>query len=309
MAPEIEAAGVMVHALNARGVRDVGVVWRLARLLERLRYSHVLSFLVHANAAAASVSVLFPELRFFQSIQTTQPRPAWHWPVQTMAARAARKIIVPSPSVAEFGARRCGIPEEKFTVIPNAVAVEQFANLPREKSDVVRIGFLGRLDPVKRIDDLIAAYGLLAPGRYVLHIFGDGTEGNRLKTLARGQMGIHFRGAVQHPAEALRQMDMLVLPSEAEGFGLVLLEAMAAGVPVVASMAPGIRDVVEDGQTAAMFQVGDVGELAKRIAQITEDHQLKSRLIANGRQLVWERYTLDPVLDAYERVLGLVRPT
>src|SRR5438445_700852 len=97
---EIEAAGIAVSSLDAKGPRDARVVARLHRLITRGRIDTVFSFLVHANAAAAAVSLFARNIRFIQSIQTTQPEPRWHWRVQRIAQRAAEKIVVPSPSVA-----------------------------------------------------------------------------------------------------------------------------------------------------------------------------------------------------------------
>ncbi|HEV8291009.1 MAG TPA: glycosyltransferase, partial [Tepidisphaeraceae bacterium] len=96
---QIEAAGIAVSALNAKGPRDARVVARLHRLISREKIDTVFSFLVHANAAAAAVSLFARNVRFIQSIQTTQPEPKWHWKVQKLAQKAAEKIVVPSPSV------------------------------------------------------------------------------------------------------------------------------------------------------------------------------------------------------------------
>ena len=78
---QIEKAEIAVHALDAKGPRDARVVARLHKLIARERIDTVFSFLVHANAAAAAVSLFARNVRFIQSIQTTQPEPKWHWKV------------------------------------------------------------------------------------------------------------------------------------------------------------------------------------------------------------------------------------
>src|SRR5262249_41470172 len=100
----------------------------------------------------------------------------------------------------------------------------------------------------------------------------------------------------------------LVLPSEAEGFGLVLIEAMAARVPVVATNAPGICDVVRNEQTGLLVPVGQPAELANAIRRITADNALREKLIDNADQDVRRRFSWPPVLQQYRRVLNLEEP-
>src|ERR1051325_10114896 len=118
---QIAAAGITVHALDAKGPRDARVVARLLKLIKREKIDTVFSFLVHANAAAAAVSLFARDVRFLQSIQTTQPQPKWHWKVQTLAARAAEKVVVPSVSVAHAAEEWSDVATWKIDVIPNAV--------------------------------------------------------------------------------------------------------------------------------------------------------------------------------------------
>ena len=100
-------------------------------------------------------------------------------------------------------------------------------------------------------------------------------------------------------------MDVLVLPSEAEGFGLVLIEAMAMGVPVVATDAPGIRDVVKNEQTGLLVPVGQPQMLAGAIKRIIDDGALRQRLVDAARDDVQKRFSWPMVLQQYRRVLNL----
>lgn len=307
--------GVRVHALGASGPGDWAVAVRLARLIRREGYSHVYSLLMHANAVAAITTPLFRGVKFFQSVQTTQPEPAWHWAVQRRAAGLARRVIVPTASVAATVAARCDVAAEKLVVIPNAVDAAAFDGLGPGGDGaggvgrvVFRVVFLGRLDPVKRVQDLLAALPLLrARGEFAVHLYGDGADRARLERLVPPGLASHvtFHGAVASAREALQGAEVLVLPSEAEGFGLVLVEAMAAGVPVVASRAPGIVDVVEHGKTGLLFPVGDSAALARCVLRLADDRGLRRALVAAGRETVRRRYAWPAVLDQYERALEL----
>lgn len=308
-ADDIAALGISVHALGAASVRDLNVISSLDTLLRDGRFTHLLSFLVHANAVAAWLARRHEALRCFQSVQTTQPRPRWHWWVQRWAARFAERVIVPSRSVADLAAARCGIDPAQLVVIPNGVDLALFDLPPRpapRPDDTVRVGFIGRLDPVKRVADLLDALGHLPP-RYRLDLFGDGPERSRLQRLARRlelETRVTFHGKVARPHEALSELDLLVLPSEAEGFGLVLAEAMAAGVPVVATAALGIVDVVTDGVTGLLTPVARPDLLAATIQSALTEPGRTQRLQA-ARHHARQTFDWTAIARQYLDTLGL----
>lgn len=309
VADQIQAAGVKVTALNANGARDLAVLGRLVRLVKERQVTTLFTMLIHANIAGAYAKLRVPGLRVVQSIQTTQPRPRWHWWAQGVVHHAAECLIVSSPSVAAALRQRSGVPERKLQVVSNAIDVSQFADVhqPLMAPERVTVGFIGRLDPVKRIGDLIEAAGLLGE-RYHVHIFGAGEERSRLERRI-GELKLEdrvlLRGPVKGPREALEQMNVLVLPSEAEGFGLVLIEAMAAGVAVVGTDVPGIRDVVRHEQTGLLVPVRSPGSLAAAVRRLAEDGDLRERLTRQGRAEVVERFAWAPVLARYRQLLGV----
>jgi glycosyltransferase involved in cell wall biosynthesis len=300
---QLEAAGIAVTPLNARGCADLGVVGRLIRLIHHRSFDVVLSFLFHANAAAAAAKLFCPGVRFFQSMQTTQPQPAWHWDFQRFIHAAARRLVVPSPSVAAAAQALSGIPRRKIVVIPNALDPAEFSPSPAPMPDVhpFPIGFIGRLDPVKRLGDLLAAVEQLH-GLVHLHVFGDGPQRGQLVAQSQrpGLTGrVTFYGAIPAPQPALGQIGILVLPSMYEGFGLVLIEAMAAGVPVVARKVPGVCDVVRDGQTGLLTDPADANALGAAISRLVGDPALRRRLIETARREVAQRFTWETVLPLY----------
>jgi glycosyltransferase involved in cell wall biosynthesis len=318
VAEQLESARVRVYPLNARGATDILAILRLGRLVRRRKYDTVFSFLVHANVAVALIKPFFPDMRFIQSIQTTQPNPGWHWKAQAVAQHAADAVVVPSESVALAAIERSHVRFDKIAIISNAIDPAEFSSIrsdaTRERmysAEPVPIGFIGRLDPIKRIPDLIEAVAHL-DGRVHLHVFGDGPERDRLERqiaylLIESRVTLH--GSVPHPRDALGQIGLLVLPSEAEGFGLVLIEAMAAGVPVVATNAPGIRNVVRHDVTGLLVPVGSPRDLAGAIRRVLDDHPLRQRLIFAAGAEVLRRFTWDAVLPKYWELLGLAEGT
>ena len=308
VAHQLRDAGVEVTAFNARGSVDfISAARRLVRLCRERNIDTVFSFLIHSNAVAAASSLVLRDVRFIQSIQTTQPNPRWHWWLQSVVDNRAEKIVVPSPSAAEAAREWSGVPPEKIRVIPNAVDVQQFEHLdPPVEELPLPVGFIGRLDPVKRIPDLVRAVGLLRD-RVRLHIFGEGSERPEIERLVRrlGLMDvITLHGSVPRPQDALQKIGLLVLPSKAEGFGLVLIEAMAAGVPVLATNVPGIRDVVRNNETGLLAQC-DPRSLAAGLERLVENPDLRRRLAAAGREDVRRRFTWAAVLPQYRELLGI----
>lgn len=309
VADQIKQLGIDVTALGAKKAADLWVIRRLIDLVHERRIDTVFSFLVHANSIAAAAKPACDGVRFFQSIQTTQAHPAWHWQVQRFVHHAAERVIVPSPSVARVAQDRAKVPPEKIVVIPNAIELAEFTPSPVPLTDPrpYPIGFLGRFDPVKMIPDLVRAGGQLS-GLVHLHLFGDGPEresiARTIRVLGFDRL-VTMHGAVKGPQEALSRIGMLVLPSISEGMPMVLIEAMAAGVPVVGRDVPGVRDLIVDGQTGVLVKGLGVGELAEGIRSLIEDVALRRRVIEGGRRLVEERYTWPRVMTEYRQVLGI----
>jgi glycosyltransferase involved in cell wall biosynthesis len=307
---QIRARGIPVTALDAIGIGDFLVVKRLLRRIRAFEIDTVVSFLIHANAVAAAASLFCSGVRFFQSIQTTQPRPRWHWMVQRFVQRAAESIIVPSEAVASAARQKAKIPANKICVIPNAIDPGDYPPvLPQERvcDPPHRVVFLGRLDPIKRIGDLLEAVAQL--GTLVkLDIYGEGEQRSvliqQMRKLNINDV-VHLRGPISDPRQALKDAELLVLPSEAEGFGLVLIEAMAAGVPVVATDAPGINEVVKSGVTGKLVPVGAPDKLAAAMKLVLTDENLRRKMIPAAWQDVRKRFTWDMAMDRYRELLGI----
>jgi glycosyltransferase involved in cell wall biosynthesis len=305
VAEQISQAAISVRALDARGDADLPrVVREVAKAAKTVDV--VFSFLIHANFVAAIASWFAGRTRFIQSIQTTQPSPRWHWLAQNFAQHFAEKIVVPSPSAAAMARDRADVPREKILVIPNAVDAAQFAGLHRDHSEGA-IGFIGRLDPIKRVGDLVAAMSFLEE-RFTLHIFGDGEDRKNIEQqIAENNLRdrIILHGAIAKPQAAFEKIDLLVLPSAAEGFGLVLIEAMAAGVPIVATDVPGIRDVVRHEQTGLLVPVAQPRAIAEAIERIVDSSSLRARFIENSIEEVRRRFSWGTVLPRYRQLLEL----
>ena len=141
-----------------------------------------------------------------------------------------------------------------------------------------------------------------------LHIFGDGPLRPRVERwkaeLAAGgdAARFHLHGFAD-PAAALAAIDVLVLPSTAEGFGNALIEAMAAGVPVVGTDVPGIRNVIDHDRTGLLVPLHDAPALAAALARLRREPALGARLALAALGKVRETWTWDRVIPQYRALL------
>ena len=213
------------------------------------------------------------------------------------------------------------VPSADPVIIPFGAAVTPLdRSAPRRGASGYRILFVGRLVERKGVRVLLDAVRSLSaeaePG-VLLEIVGEGPERGPLeaRSLAAGiQERVTFHGFVS--AERLRELlcgaDCLVLPAvqdskgDVEGLGVVLLEAMSFGVPVVASRVGGITDIVEDGVTGSLVPPGDVTALAEALDHLRRDPEYASRLADAGRRKVAADFSWDSVVD---RLSALYRET
>jgi len=160
--------------------------------------------------------------------------------------------------------------------------------------------------PVKRIRDVVRIFAGVADridARLVL--VGDGPDvpiarelGEELGVIDRMQ----FMGVVDEVTALLACADLLLLPSATESFGLVALEAMASGVPVIASEVGGLPEVVEDGVTGRLAAVGDIEAMTRHVLELLGDEELRRRVGAAGRQRAVERFHYCEQVPQYEAV-------
>ena len=142
-----------------------------------------------------------------------------------------------------------------------------------------------------------------------LAMIGDGPDRSRAEAFCREHNlrdRVFFLGNVPNLEEILGGADLFLLPSEAESFGMAALEAMASEVPVIATAAGGLSEVVVHGETGYLLPVGDIDAMAERAVAILSDSRLERRLGRAGRAVAEEKFHVDHVVplyrDFYERV-------
>jgi phosphatidylinositol alpha-mannosyltransferase len=203
--------------------------------------------------------------------------------------------------------------------IPNGVAVARYAAaepLPGYPRPGGTVGFIGRYDePRKGMPVLLAALGRLAPRRPDLRLLvaGRGDAGDLLGDLPpvlAGRVDLLGQVSEADKARMLRSVDVYCAPNlGGESFGIILLEAMAAGAPIAASDLEAFRRVLDDGRAGALFPTGDPAALARVLAELLDDPPRRAALAAVGTEVVapydWP-VVARQVLDVYETVMAAV---
>lgn len=198
---------------------------------------------------------------------------------------------------------------KRIEVVPNGVDLTKYENLSKEPHEKFTVITVARLEKVKGMEYLIGAFAQIKGGS--LMIIGDGSERKRLEDLvknldAAGQ--VRFCGEMPNaeiPAY-LAKADCFVLPSLKEGFGIVVLEAMAAGLPVVASKIGGILDLVEDQKTGLLVEPGNSNQIRAAIIKIKDNPDFAKTLAENAKKKLvkynWQNIA-DKVYNIYQKVI------
>jgi len=228
-------------------------------------------------------------------------------------------IIAVSASTRDFLIQQEGVPADKITIIYNGVDLERFHTAPDSSTratwrqarglpaDTPLVAGVGRLRRQKNFPLFlrVAREVLREMPQAAFVIAGEGPDRQDLEILAR-DLGIasqvHFLGYVSDMTELYAGVDVLLMTSHAEGTPLTVLEAMAMGVPVVATRVDGMAEVLEDGVDAYLVSPGDLAALAHRTCRLLQDRALARRFTQAGREKVRHRYSAVSMTQQLENI-------
>ena len=298
--------------LPMRNSLNVGSALKLARFIRRheieVVHAHVardypLAALAARRAGVPLVltrHVLFPLSR-----------------IHRVTLRRTSRVIAVSQAVAEGLLAQGLFDPEKVVRIHNGIDVDRFgrkdvAGQEESAAKKLLVGMIGHLAPIKGPEDFIRAAAIVCGVRddveFVLAGEDKSRSGEHRRRLEKliDELGLNQRvslpGWVEDVANILSTFDLFVSPSRSEPFGLSIVEAMAAGVPVVATMSEGASEIIEDDQTGRLVPIGNVEALASAIGELLSDAKKRNRLSENARRSVRERFSLERMLEATEDV-------
>lgn len=228
--------------------------------------------------------------------------------------RRSRRVVVNSEAGREFTSRFFGVPRERIVVIPNGHDLRRFEHLPAPAitraalalpANVPVAGLVGRIDTQKRVDLFLESARIVSiriPAAHFL-VVGDGPLLPEMKPLSeRLAIGarVHFTGARDDVPALLSAMDLLVMTSEFEGLPNAVLEAMAAGRPVVSTDVGGCRELVVEGVTGHLVPPRDPEAIADRIVRILASPDRGRSLGAAGRHRALSEFSAPAMAKRFE---------
>jgi glycosyltransferase involved in cell wall biosynthesis len=305
-AARAEADGVPVERVRLTRAFDPRIVARIARRARRDRPDVLHTHLVHADfhglpaGRLARVPALVSTKHGFNAFRD---RRAFAVVDRAVAALADVHVAI-SAGLARYLAEREGFDAASFEVVHYGIAAgAEPPPLPRAP----RLAIVGRLIPIKGHDVLLRAVARArdrVPG-LTLEIAGDGELEPELRaTAAALGLGdaVTFLGRVAPADPVVERAEIVVVPSYGEGFGMVALEAMERGRPVIASDVGGLPEIVDDGRTGVLVPPGDVAALAEAIAELASDPGRAAAIGAAGRARALAEFSQE---RCTERIAGL----
>lgn len=332
MAYVAESRGVEVVQVDALSreiapLRDAVSVLRLARLIRELRPEILHTHTAKAGAVGRIAALVAGEARprivvhtFHGHVLRGYFGPArtllFRWLERVLARRTTRLVAV-SPQVRDDLVALGIAPAGKFEVVRLGIElgerlsgdagreeIRALLGIPPERFVV---GWVGRMTGVKRTDDVLESLRLLREQGVdaALLMVGDGPDRDHVEERA-SQLGIvrhcFFLGYQEDVSGWYRAFDAMILPSANEGTPVVVIEALAAGCPVVATRVGGVPDVLHDGVDGFLVPPGDTEAIAARLGELARDPALRARMGEAGRTSVPPRYAVERLVDDVDRL-------
>ncbi|MDB5342201.1 MAG: group 1 glycosyl transferase [Schlesneria sp.] len=311
----LETHGINVICFNGRGANSFpGVLWRLTRALRQFRPALMQTFLFHGNLVGRLAGRLAGVPYIVAGIRVAERRCRWHIRLDRWTNFLVDHNVCVSQGVADFSVQEAGLKARKVSVIPNGVDFATYANA--SPTDVSQLGSKGHFPVVITVGRLEEQKGV----RFLLHaatvvlkkhpdcqflIVGDGPERASLEALA-SSLGIgsstHFAGHRGDVPGLLKAADLFVLPSLWEGMPNALLEAMAAGLPVIATAVEGSREIIESDESGLLVPAGNSSELATAILRVLNQSDLAARLSSGAQDNITKRFTNSSATAAYDHL-------
>lgn len=302
-----------ISELRLANSLDLFAALRLAEIVKRSGADIIHAHLARDYPLAAFASLRSGNTPFALTRHVLFPINKMHRKVLSRTAR----VIAVSRAVADSLRDQSIFPEDKIVTIHNGIDIERFETKPRERTQrPITVGMIGHIAPIKGQDLFVRAAAQIARHReevdFVIVGEDKSRKGDNRAALERlidefGVAGrVRLAGWQEDVRQSLSSFDIFVSASRSEPFGLVILEAMASGVPVVATASEGAVEILEDSSTGSIVPVNDVDQLSATIDKLIGDPTLRQRLAANALIAVKKRFSLETMVDATEQLYAEV---
>jgi glycosyltransferase involved in cell wall biosynthesis len=319
MGLEARASGIPTESLEMRrGLPDPRGLLRLVRLVRAWKPDVLHSHMVHANLMARALRVLIPVPAMVSTIHNIyEGGPLWMAAYRLTNPLVDHMTIISQAAADRFVAEGI-VPKRLLTVIPNGVDTERFRNVPDGARGSLRASLglahefawlaVGRFEVAKDYPNMLRGFARVRERspQAILLLVGRGSLQPETEALAQGLglgSSVRFLGVRDDVPELMRAADGYVMSSAWEGMPIVLLEAAAAGLPVVATLVGGNHEVVRDEETGFLVPPRDADALGRAMLRLMESSDGQRRSMGErGREHVRLHYGLGRVVDRWEEL-------
>jgi glycosyltransferase involved in cell wall biosynthesis len=316
----LREAGIPVHTVHLPGryhlVKLVASFFQITAYLRRekvdLVHTHCTTpgFIGRLAARAAKVPVIIHTVHgFYFDERSSRAKRLFYAFLERLAGLFTDLLLSQNRSDLETAKRYRIVPPERSHLIGNGIDLERFRPLPKlpPVDGRATITCIARLEPVKNHTMLFHAVRLLRERGecFKVWLIGGGSLREEYQALCERMESdhlVHFLGYRDDVPELLAQTDILVLTSIMEGIPRAVLEAMAMGVPVVATRVTGTAEVVRHGQTGYTVELGDAEGLAARLADLLRNPQLRAEMGARGREVAIREFDETRIAESLKRI-------
>lgn len=307
------ASGRPLIDYEIAGKLDFGAIRRLAGMAKSVQAQVIHTqgppsldlFAVLAARACGASSVVTRPVMIEDNVHRAHIRRALYQAVDRWVTLPRANAVV---AVSEDGRRRlrdlAPAAAERVQLVLNGVDVSRFRSERRKESGPVVLGMIGHLLPYKGWPDFLQVVSNLRRRGYDVQalVVGEGPQRAELESLA-AHLGVsqyvEFVGYRADVAPLLASLDILLFTSHREGLSVAIIEAMAAGLPIVATAVGGIADQVTPGVNGFVSDAGDISGLTDACGRLIEDHELRRSMGAASRRTAEERFSQQAMLQAY----------
>ena len=303
--PELESAGVQVIDLGMRFKYDITVIWKLYSLLKREQIDLIYAYMLHPILLGTIIGKVSKIPIILHSLRNTpQAENSLRLKLYRIASRYSDMTTTVSEAVR---LRYRNISKSRLVTIYNGINIDQYSCERKPLTDCrTVIGCTGRLHEKNGHTYLIEAASILDNRKLCYRFVGSGEEGAKLKKLVIQKHlddHIYFAGYRSDIPQQLAMLDIYVQSSVEEGLPNSVLEAMASGLPIVATDVGGTSEAIIDGKTGLLIPPRDPNEIAEKINYLIDNPDIARQIGENAKAYVREKFSIESMVEQTDKLL------
>jgi glycosyltransferase involved in cell wall biosynthesis len=307
LADELRRLDIEPRIINPKGSFNASYLSAVIQLIKKENIDAVIAHLFGSCVYASLAGLISrkPVIGVLHG-QSDISEERFLWLKRLLLRRGLAQLICVSDALANTHTQTLGIPADKCTVIHNGIDTDRFQPLDRDDRQDIVIGAVGNLRRPKSYDVLLQAAKIVVKEfpttRFEIVGQGKGELLDELVALRKEldlENNLNFAGFRAVDAALYGEFDIYVSSSTTEGFSLTCVEAMACGLPVVATRSGGPETIVENGETGLLVDVQDPEALARALIRMIRESGYRDQLALRGRQSVLERFNIQHTVGAY----------